>query len=205
MKHKTCLMCAALLLIALPIVPPAHALIASSEIKQKAFKAEWDLERQRQRFASKCLAYHRPNEAAWDAYLKRNFRYIPIPAYYTLWRVWRQYQAPFLDDEILPLDDPIADHLRDELIKRIIELGGYDIYIEDWDNYQRIFEDIHMFEELNVLWDEYEHLTGIHLKNNYMISSKLINIMFNVEKMKKAIEEKRHELAKPKGAEAVDD
>ena len=63
MKYKICLICAALLLIALPIAPPAHALIASSEIKKDILMKDWLTEMEfkatKQRIASERPAYRK--------------------------------------------------------------------------------------------------------------------------------------------------
>jgi len=172
---------------------PAYSVTLPLETKEKKFLHDWNVEvklkQAKQRVAMRCLAYYRPNEAAWEAYIAQEFgdRYIPV----VLWDVWRQHEASFLEDE-LPYDQyPEFKILR----KKFIALGGYpDVYKFKYSyNLKWLREQIAMFEILNPLWRIYENLSGEKPKPE---------IMFDIKTMLKAIENLSRHLALARSVES---
>lgn len=130
----------------------------------------------------RCLAYYRPHEASWNAYIAQTFedRAIPIQ----IWDTWTHHQLPFLDDDLPDKKYPEFDILR----KKLKALGGYPD-VENLKYYWSIKwlrEQIVMFEILNPLWRIYKDLSGEKPK---------IKDKFNIKTMLKAIKRLTSQLA----------
>jgi len=196
MKYKTCLMCAILLLIASSV----HALTFQTEIVQERllrdWRTQWEAEVKfkaaKKMVAMRCLAYYRPNEAAWNAYIAQEFgdRYIPLQ----IWDTWVHHQLPFLESEFDPGGDQIIHYVKKTMINKIVSLGGLRSVAKHYsDNLQKLSEDIRMFEILNTLWETYENLSGEKPK---------ISIKFDIQRMSVAIRDLSRQIALARSSES---
>lgn len=179
---------------------PAYSVTLPLETNEEQFLKDWQVEwntqiefnKAKQRVAMRCLAYYRPNEAAWEAHLAQTFGDKGIPQ--VLWHVWKQHEAPFLDDELNLEDDRIIYYVRKTMIAEIKRLGGY-YNIRNWYNYQKMTEHIYILEILNPLWETYENLSGREPKTS---------IKFDIQKMSIAIRDLSRSIALGRNAGSDD-